>query len=41
MKAFLTAVLASAVLAVGAWFGLDALDLSSANATASESVRLD
>ena len=41
MKAFLSAVVAAVVIAVGAQFALGSLDYSAADVTASDSVRLD
>ena len=40
MKAFLSAMVAMAVISVGAYYGLHALPFSAADATASENVRL-
>lgn len=41
MRVILLAALACAAIAVGAWYAVGTLDLSSANRTASPSVRLD
>jgi hypothetical protein len=41
MNAFLAAVFVTVAIGVGAHFALDSLGMSSAAATASESVRLD
>ena len=41
MRAFLTAVLAIAVISVVAWYGLEEIGFSTAQETASPNVRLD